>query len=122
MHPRLPRSKDPKTLDNFALGWQLGFEGLQEAGLKQVSGGPSLLNTPPLRIPATSLDLLLSSPLFAGAASPLWSVAQPCSTAGLGRGFHPPKDPLLKATEAQQASSASVGFNGLWTEFTNEAT
>lgn len=76
-------------MDNFALGWQLGLEGLQEGGLKQVSGGPSLLNTPPPLIPSTSFDLLRifppqsfmpPFPFFADAGSPLWSVAQPSST------------------------------------------
>lgn len=73
----------------FARGWQLGLECLQEGGLKQLSGGPCPLHTPPRLIPATSFVLSSASfplspsrhlpvlPLFAEARLPCGVVVGP---------------------------------------------
>lgn len=127
--PRLLHLKYPKTGDDFVPDWQFGPEFLQDRDLKQLSGDPYSLRTPPPFIPATSFLVVFSPsalhhtfPPFCGCWS-LWSVARPCSTRhrllALGGVFIlDSKDPLLRGTEVQQASSASVSFNGPQTEFT----
>lgn len=52
--PRLLRLKYSKTGDDLVPDWQLGLEFLQDRGLKQLSGDPYSLRTPPPFIPATS--------------------------------------------------------------------